>query len=1481
MATRYIALDRRFSPYEHGDASDSRDFSRLLDPAYGAPTWSDLLERRRVVVLAEPGSGKTVELEEQARRLRAAGRFSFYATLQNIGRFGFDGALHSSERLQAWRDGQDPGWFFLDSVDEAKHAHIRLRDALEAVATGIAGALGRAHIVLSGRHTDWEFRSDLEQLTTLLPLPPPDADVAPIDPNALIAKFVRNEKPPRQPSPPVELPSVVLMEALDRARVQQFAREKGVVDIDPFTTSLDKANLWRFARRPLDLEWLIDEWRSRKQFGPYQDMLERSLRHRLRESDAQRARQDSLSVDDAFAALERIGAALILQRIEYVQVPDTAIDLAEGREGLSLADVLPDWSDHLTRLLLNRAVFDPVVSGLVRLHHDNEGSVRSFLAARWLKRLLGRGCPKQTVADLLFANTYEVQVIIPSMRETAAWLALWDSDTANEILRREPDLLMNAGDPASLPLSVRERALHAVVTQAKGQERLDYYNEDQLQRFSRADLAPTIRALWRKHEASPTVRRLLLLMIALGDLTDCADLAIAAVYANHADRRSQRLAARALLAVAPDADRRSYVERLLANVQSVEPRLIWDAVDRLFPRLVSVDELAGLARQLNVEHARNADFDVLAARLADRLNDVKLLERLGSGFQTLLASEDDATDDSHDALYKALESCAMRILKLLKPDQTSDIAMEIALRLSQRGRHPRKQDKLREAIFASPIRRRALLWYAAQWFANDPHLDGKPVTEHWQFRGMGFPLELQAGDVDWLLEDAAKRETPSERALAADTAITLAGSLSCTDHVIDRLQPIAARFSEVAALIRARTKPAKLSSQERARQRKWQHRQRQTAIEQAKVEKSWISFADNLRSNPEQLRSLKPPTEKGIDARLFNLWKLLSSIGENRSRYAIDSLDVLSPLFDASVRSAAEDAFIGYWRQRKPRVQSSRAPNEHHLVYPFDSIGIVGVTLEAARNANWAQSLDHTDAVRAAEYATLELNGFPPWLAVLARAHPDAVREVLIRELQPELKTEDPNVHSDLLQDIARDEAVVGALVAEDLFRTLRDSTTLPSLILRRVLDILSVSYRDTQYADHLLERIEQAPARGELAIYFEHLFRVAPKSAQLALTRKLARLNQEEQTRLVLALLPRLAGNGYDIPQVLRDLPFDTLQDLVRIAYRAVRIEDDNDHSDEESYTPDERDDAEGARSALLRFLVDTPGLATYRAIQRFRKDRSVPIGDQQLASRGVQRAATDSEYAPWKSVDVVAFEQDHLTAPRTTADLQRVLVRRLADLQHDLLNADFPQGPALARAPSEKDVQIAIAHALRERQGRSYSVEREPHVVDEKEPDIRARAKVTDASVPVEVKLAESWSLPELEHALSRQLIGRYLRSRNGRHGILLLIHQRKRGKGWRFKTGGWLTIGDVVTRLRSMALRAAAKDPYAPQAAVVLIDVSSAQSTRSKDTRASRQAKGRKKLPSKRKSSDTQKRKSKTSPKRGTKPTRPHTHRRRAKR
>lgn len=54
------------------------------------------------------------------------------------------------------------------------------------------------------------------------------------------------------------------------------------------------------------------------------------------------------------------------------------------------------------------------------------------------------------------------------------------------------------------------------------------------------------------------------------------------------------------------------------------------------------------------------------------------------------------------------------------------------------------------------------------------------------------------------------------------------------------------------------------------------------------------------------------------------------------------------------------------------------------------------------------------------------------------------------------------------------------------------------------------------------------------------------------------------------------------------------------------------------------------------------------------------------------------------------------------------------------------------------------------------AYSLERVPHVNGEKQPDVRFRAKASDANVAAEIKVAESWTRPQPEDAVFNQLCG-----------------------------------------------------------------------------------------------------------------------------
>jgi len=621
-------------------------------------------------------------------------------------------------------------------------------------------------------------------------------------------------------------------------------------------------------------------------------------------------------------------------------------------------------------------------------------------------------------------------------------------------------------------------------------------------------------------------------------------------------------------------------------------------------------------------------------------------------------------------------------------------------------------------------------------------------------------------------------------------------------------------------------KPPRRSLEETKSLRELERLQRRNAVERAKTDNSWVDFATKLRANPEEMRSLRPTTAKGTDAKLFHLWHLLSLCEDVDRKYAIDSVVRLEPMIGTQATEAFRVGLIAHWRAWDPWLRSTRKDEELNQIRSLDCMGLAGVTLEAKDRSDWATQLSSDDARRAAGYATLELNGFPTWLTMLAKAKPDEVRAVLSREIIAEFNRPSDVPRFGVLQDIARGDRAISELMAPVVFEELERRTALPANVLSQVLDVVKrgLSAERDRLKPLAISRFNSATDPAISSLYIGAVFSIDGKAATEAVFAKLALTPVAYLPALVQVVLPHIFGDRYeDVEPPFRNLPLDSLESLVRLAYQTIRVEEDNVHPPGVVYSPDNRDHAEQARGAAFELLVNTPGRATYDAILRLTDVSGFPFSRPRLYELAKERAAKDSESDSWKGGEAAAFEQSAETEPQTPRDLQLVALRRLADMQYDLLHDDFQQGETLAGLADENAVQKWVADRMRLKQGRSYSVEREVHVADEKEPDIRLRAKATDASVPAEVKVAESWTLHDLEAALTTQLCGKYLRAREGRHGIMLLVHRRARAKGWQGRDGAMLTFDQVVKNLQAMAVAIAASSPDAPQPEIAVLDVS----------------------------------------------------------
>jgi hypothetical protein len=1435
----YVPLDRRFVAWRE---EEDRPIQRLRDPRLYADDidWSELQKQHRVVILAEAGSGKTEELRAQARALTSEGSFAFYTTVHNAAIEGFAESLPDAERgcLAAWLASDKPGWFFIDSFDEAKLGRIQLSTALRKVADGIASGLRRAHVILSGRITDWEFRADLDRFTELLPVPGDPGKLGPPSAEAILGRALRGDYQNKgyaaveRGDPPL----VVLMAPLDDARVRTFAAAYGIGDSDPFIKAIEAADLWFLARRPLDLQWLVAYWKRHGRFGGLAAMIETSLQERLRETNPQHAHDDSVDPVRGMQALERIGAAMVFGRVDKIAVEDSGLSLATPSDALRLEDVLPDWAPAPRRQLLTRAIFDPATYGCVRLHNDNEGTVRAFLAARWLRRLRDREGSVRAQLNRLFTETYRYRLVRPSLRLTSAWLALWDPDVASDVIAREPDLLLTEGDPGSLSAAVRSAVLRRVIEEiVRTGDRIGPVNEESLRRVAAPDLSPTVRALWRTHKDDRGCRHLLLRLIALGALSDCADIASEGISGTYSDEVTLVLAGRALMASANAATVEVYANRIRTNGTSLPAQVLWEAMDQLAPRCLSVEDFLSIVEGMD-EAARTGwpGLDYFVPRYADRLQSRADLERLFHGLATLLdsgsAPDDDLDTEPDQDHLKLLAKIALRLMHFVPPSQAPIPVIDIAMRIRSVHRHRTSDETskaLIETLSQTRERRREVFWHIAHAWAEHRLLHGRPLDSVWAMSILGWPKRLLLDDLDWILADTMAASTARESQLGLDAALDLYMHNGRREDILQRIRSAVASRSDLLQAMDSWLTPRQPSAEEVATNSELARIQAEHKEHERERDNSWKTFIAELQADPDQLRRIPPPALDSVDARLFHLWLLLSSMDGRQSRYAIDDVRPVEAVLGCDLTLAFRDALVKFWRQWKPTLESSRAPNQRNTISQVDCMGICGVSVEAKLNTGWPRYLTSGEATRAAEYATLELNGFPSWTAPLAAAWPAEVGWVVLGEVIAELDDSPSDAHVGPLQDLETAPLELCRTVAAGLFEALRERELLPERKLSQVLTILSrgLPADENAFFTMVLDRAARATDLDVKASYLAAAFHRDPTAAVGALRTILEATDATGRQSIIERLLPRLSGDlfrGRD--QVLPTLPLEVLEQLVTIAFAVVRVADDVEHENGVVFSPGLRERAERARDGLFRQLSNVPGPATIEAIRRIGSIPEIPIRPDTIEALCRERAAADSEETRWSPGAAYMLEHAAETPPHTAEELQAMGVSRLADLAHDLRHGDFTLGTLFKRLESENEVQRWVASELRNGQGQAYSLEREPHVADEKEPDIRLRSRATDVSVPIEIKdTGSDWSLKDLEKGLTEQLAGRYLRARDGRYGIYLIVHRHPRPVGWMDTAGNPIQFDAVVARLQALADSIAIQSADAPRVRVSSIDVS----------------------------------------------------------
>ena len=256
----------------------------------------------------------------------------------------------------------------------------------------------------------------------------------------------------------------------------------------------------------------------------------------------------------------------------------------------------------------------------------------------------------------------------------------------------------------------------------------------------------------------------------------------------------------------------------------------------------------------------------------------------------------------------------------------------------------------------------------------------------------------------------------------------------------------------------------------------------------------------------------------------------------------------------------------------------------------------------------------------------LSLMGFQTGFPISARAKPLVVESVLLGEVRAELNLPpDVSGFGPLLEKLAGGDSVLAELIAPSILSELELRPNLPVLTLAHVLDIVVRGSASTRERLKVLlsERFDAEIDPASNSLYLAALFAVDGALGTEAVFEKLRKLRPVDRPAFVQRVLPNIFGRRLSEDELpASDIPLSSLEQIVRLAFKSVRTEDDNVHPSGVVFSPDERDDAESARGAAFGRLLNTPGRAGFDAIMRLTKVPAFPISQTRLRQFARDRA-------------------------------------------------------------------------------------------------------------------------------------------------------------------------------------------------------------------------------------------------------------------
>ncbi len=1355
----YIDLSRTFLPISK-DIDSSTDIVDIEEsdsqPSGFERNWTELLEERRVVILSEAGAGKTEEVRNIAHKLELQGRFSFFLRLEYLAENDFFFEVGDKDRFDEWMGGYEKGWFFLDSVDEARLSSPKsFAKAVRYISLGISTALQRAHIFITSRVSSWRFRTDYLLFKNSLPYySPSDSERKKI----------------------VDI-SIYKLSDLSDEQVKNFAAAQGLGDLVQFLQAIKSSGIRGLVARPADLLDVIAYWQDRRSIGSRLSHFEYNIRRRLNEWKQDFRDSNPADYESLIYGSKKLAVALTLLQKQTICIPDGDT----SSNGIDSRLILTEWNDQEINNLLTRPIFDEAIYGTVRFHHR---AIREYLAAKWFYDSLLDGAPRRYILNLFIREHYGEKVIVPTTRHLLPWLAIWDDQIRGEILDIDPELILEGGDPSSLSKEVRLKLLEILLEKVNQRlSQIAFTNPAGLSSLVSSEMADDLNRLFIQYKESSSIASLLLDVIWMRNVKKASSLAKEVAEDPTVENYTLKSAIRAVGQVGSDSDRRDVLNAFIETKVEIDRGVFSELVKLLRPSKDGVAWLLGVLPRIgDGDHYSSHTLKYTFLGFIKELELSHLMD-LVEGLIPILSSEPLIEHDSLTVCQRfewLLEMASAAVQKLIENKHPASLRSSCCFVLIQvpiyeyYERNPIPNNFL-NLIQGWQSLKRNLFWECVAYERKqnpDSQITYYPV-DYLQFRYCQFTND----DFELILDDIENQPLPENQLIALDVAIYLYDQNERPKNWKQKLEKLVKGEEMLQRRLNGYFAPQVFSKE----QRKLLNANKRAVVKREKEEKR--AKEEELKSRQFLRENYNLIRDSGLDKGIISnqqhyLYDFIANKDtENLPNWIPGSWKYLIEDFGEEVALAYRDHVISFWRNYTPTYVINKRGEKSLPLGVF--YGLSGLNTEFEEFLGLATRLSDEELELALRYALFSYGGFPAWFREIYRVNSELTVRFLTSTILSEAISEPNWATGSIIQKVFRECEWLWPDLAQAIFDFLEKNECIDEsadYLLKIVEGGASIS--DERLANLAETRYRMSSTINLRAIWIASWIGTNPSVAINKLKTDLElfddkKLATDFAMNVVLNIIGIKHPHGgvrtrYKEPQFLAE--------LIKIMYSYIKKEDDYERGNRGFFTYTLRDEAQQARDQLLPLLKETPGKATYTALRELsviHPDISIRPYLLQYARK---RATLDAALQSFTGKDVLEFMTKSISTPSNHRELYELIKLKLIDLKHDLENGDTSVYRILQNlGNNEKLIRNWVGNELRSNAIGKYSLAQEDELSDDKRPDLRIFGNSFDGPVPLEVKLANNWSGSVLLERLENQLCGDYLRDERSQCGIYLLISQK----------------------------------------------------------------------------------------------------------